>query len=296
MKRLATFVVCAMLLCVSAGFAAVNRSDFESGLRHYNAGRFPEAVISFSTAADLNPYDPATHYYLANSLAYLKDYQGAFDEYQMCHQLDSNSMYAGYCKVAMQRFAAAARDQEANGGGPFSAGGDSDSPDFIFDGATQELIVLRQTLSLMGRQTMAERDRIRRAGTVSANSRMRHSWLIAARLREDAHKRMLGAIDSHDLDEMDRVSAALLRYHNHLGRMHSRQYMRESAARAAAIETTATNLATQFYARRSRSGVSLQPAGTNLYVRNYEHFEPQALKATAEKLRLPAQKKPGTQR
>jgi tetratricopeptide (TPR) repeat protein len=260
-------------------------------LQHYNAGRFPDAVIAFSTVADRNPYDQAAHYYLANSLAYLKDYQGAFDEYQMCYQLDPNGTYAAYSKVGMQRFASAARDQENDGSGPFAAG--SEPPDFIFDGPTQELIVLQKTLSLMNHQTMAERNRIRLGASTSAASRRRYHRALAARIREDAEERFAWPGDPHERDEMFNAVMAMLRYQNHLERMHERQSMRESIERSAAIETTATNLASQFYAKRSRSGVALQPAGTNLYVRNYEHFELPALKARAERLQLPPRKKLG---
>src|SRR5262249_45086446 len=269
--------------------AAASGNEFATGLQHYNAGRFPEAVIAFSTVADRNPYDQAAHYYLANSLAYLKDYQGAFDEYQMCYQLDPNGTYAAYSKVGMQRFAPAARDQDNDGSGPFATG----SPESIFDGPTQELMVLQKTLSLMNHQTMVERDRIRLAASAEAASRRQYYRLLTARIRQDAEERFALPGHHHERDEMFSATMAMLRYQNNLERLQSRQAMRESITRAAAIEETATNLASQFYARRSRSGVALHPAGTNLYVRNYEHYELPALKARAERLQLPAHKKLG---
>jgi len=272
-----------------------SREAYDEGLDNYYAGRYEEAAVCFSRATDQDPDDPSAHYYLANSLAYLEDHEDAVEEYQICYQLAPHGKLAGYCQVGIRRFAAAAseeqRQKQTGPGRPLFGA--------AHIGPGQDLRILHRTLDTVHRQADSDKERVRRAWANTADAAMRTGEERARRIQEQAEQDIadirgafphrLTRYQQALIDEVNHSSALAVNSARQNAQIEARRHMRQGVEHALALEIAAANLESQLIQGPSRSGVMLQPAGTSLYVRNYEYFEPEALAARQEKLKLQSQ-------
>ena len=150
----------------------------------------------------------------------------------------------------------------------------------------------RRSLLSIKRQTEWEKMRARREGTANIDALMDRTELSVRRIQDEAVRTVAeisgpGRRRHHDDDprvaEIQRESAQAIREIRQHAQLAARRHMRDYVARARALEECALNLETQMV-NAPGEGVRLQAAGTNLYVRNYEYVQPEALVAVAKKL------------
>ncbi len=261
--------------------------QLSEGEELYRSGRYLEAVIALSRVVEAEPSSALAHYYLANSLASIKQYEDAISEYEYCHHLSPHSKLGSYSLLAIERFRPLAdRQSRAQRREPLVIPAIQTPP------GHEELSNKRRSLLSIKRQTEWEKMRSRREGTASIDAVMNRTELSVKRIQDEAERaiaeisgpgRRRRRDDDPRVREIQRETAQAIAEARQHAQMVARRHMRDYVARAKALEECASNLETQMV-NAPDEGVRLQAAGTNLYVRNYEYVQPEALVAVAKRL------------
>lgn len=267
---------------------------YDLGVAFYESGRYLDAVIQLSTAVESDAGDAHAHYYLANSLVRIKRYADAMSEYESCIALSPHSLYASYSRLAVQRFQKLAAEQS---GRQFVEGAIPlvDTPP-----GYDEAGHARAALMAVSRQTEREKARLRAEGVGRVDALMAgierqvraiqlETGLATDEIRHARGRRMT-AFHRQAIQDIDEESAARINSLRQAGQYMARKQMRAYVERARSLEDAAQGLLSQMSGRPG-AGVRLQAAGTNLYVRNYDYVQPEALVARAGRLPVPVSAK-----
>jgi tetratricopeptide (TPR) repeat protein len=96
--RLSAILVCGLLLAAMLGCSrdpSVRKQKyFERGNRYFESGKFPEAVIEFSNAVQLDPQYGAAHFKLGESYLKMQRLQDGYSELQRTVELDPGNTKA----------------------------------------------------------------------------------------------------------------------------------------------------------------------------------------------------------
>ncbi len=93
-------LLCGSLLFINI-LAANGSDDKTSGIREYEAAHYDTAIKYFSAALIQSPDDAVIHYYLANSLSQLKQFDSAIKAYNYSLTLSKDEKLSRYCQNAI---------------------------------------------------------------------------------------------------------------------------------------------------------------------------------------------------
>ncbi|HEY9787924.1 MAG TPA: tetratricopeptide repeat protein [Candidatus Obscuribacterales bacterium] len=91
----------AIMLLTTGGPTSAN--ELANGVASYSKGDYASARISLTAATQQNPGNWLGHYYLANTLVQLRQYEAAKAEYTRCMELNAPASYAAYCQKAISQ-------------------------------------------------------------------------------------------------------------------------------------------------------------------------------------------------
>lgn len=279
----------------------------EEGLEHYKAGRFHHAEVYLRVAVTETPGDAMLHYYLANSLVYIKKHEDAIAEYRKCFNLDPSGPFAQYCRKALAAYRLQVPDAPVQ-----------TQPSKVADttdGADEEKVIPVQTLADKYSSKKKTRTPAGNTADTSVNRAIseirRQADLAKSRHRSDAETLSTFALRSGELEvtrieenariEIDRImnpppivgrgfnpllfnpelqkqrAAEVRRQADEavkvargLAQEKSESYKRWSQQKEFELDEVAANLERQLHERSLPGTPRLSHVGTGLYVRNYD--------------------------
>jgi tetratricopeptide (TPR) repeat protein len=273
---------------VSAGaaFSAAWAADpLQDGLSLYAAGRYRDAVVVMSQAALAYPASPVVHYHLANALVKAGMHEQAMQEYQLSYRLDPYSSVAGYCRMALKAYGALEPDAgQGHVRLPALTG--------CQNGFNGDALVTRAKTTIR-RQAEFEKSKHRSTGEALAALAFRHAETDLQKIRQDMNEQLQRALEPPVMtlptgrgvislpmpfnpeiakaraDAIRREAQEQERKVRQFADTRANQYRRWSKEREYALDEVVANLESQLDEPVGRSGVKLQPVGTDLYVRYY---------------------------
>ncbi|MGD9684953.1 MAG: hypothetical protein AB7W16_27620 [Candidatus Obscuribacterales bacterium] len=268
-------IVAAVLFC--AGFACSARAEEEdylkSGIKLYNQGNYQEAIghLGLARAKEFN--NAVLHYYMANAFSQMGKKLDAVREFRIAYALDPESEVGKFSKQALQALGAEKEEEEAPPSPPVRQGPPEKSvADQLRD----------KTLSSLRDQASDASSIHRELGREQAASTARSANDIISRKRSAMMADMLNSGRRPGLTREAREYLSQLEGMFNKSRQGN---IESSNRRARSVEESSRNLQNLINESSGRGGHRLIPAGTNLYVRNYD---------TVGKDRKPTQKTPAT--
>ena len=288
---LATFLVLAGTNPVLAETA------FEQGVRNYNAGRYKHAVVFLSQAVSLDPTNSLCHYYLANTLTRLNQAQEALLEYQICKRLNPSGPVAIYCRQALDALAGQNHLHKhlAEATEEIDNSGIADEKIAAHPRLSAHPAINR-TMYVIRREVEYEKGKHKmqaEAGSKAALAMAEHkARQIKGQAESDIQQAMneswsrVTTLQGNMLvnsylynpelartrtEEIKRAAEEAEKRVRRLGEIRAAEFDKLSADKQKVLEEVAVNLQGQMELPAGRSGVKLQPVGTDLYVRYYGH-------------------------
>jgi tetratricopeptide (TPR) repeat protein len=274
-------------LCSGKALAA---STFESGLKQYNLGRYGHAVVYFSLAEEEEPRNALVHYYLANALVRTGHHEEAIVEYGLCYRLDPHGKVSNYCRQALTAY----KQPLPSAAVPVHISTNSGALDRStrFDGSgakigtTDEDELVARTESLIRQEVIFEKGKHRDMADSFASGALVQVEAEAKRIQDDAAREIEYASQpppgggklvpmpspeaiSAKIEEIKRVAKERENNARRLAQARADRYKEWSQDRQKSLDEVASNLENQLTQPLGRSGVKLQPVGTDLYTRYY---------------------------
>jgi len=107
LKKNTKFLAASSILFCSNFLPVYGESPFlRKGIEAYTAGDFSKAAGDFGAAESAEFNNPVMHYYLANTLAQLKDRDGAIREYRIAYAIDPDGDVGRQCRLALSVYGA----------------------------------------------------------------------------------------------------------------------------------------------------------------------------------------------
>lgn len=101
MKYRLLFIVSCLLLVSQTAALCQSSDSLQTGIRHYNSGRYDLARTFLMKEGMARPSSAAAHYYLANTLVKLGQHGLAQEHYQLTSLLDPSGVYGRYSRQAL---------------------------------------------------------------------------------------------------------------------------------------------------------------------------------------------------
>lgn len=253
----------AAFLAVSA---AAPPNPFNQGVAEYGKGHFTVARDYFRKVLKSQPRSQAAHYYLANTLAQLRDYAGALKEYEAGYDVNPDSDIAASCLEAMTNL----KDYSSEGKPPTAAvkttpAGKAVDEDSVID-ATR---MIRTQLEKESAATSTTADQY-------AKLRQEHAKAEAKRIQDEMQRKL------DDIPVYRRGGYS---------RTQMQQSIKDEAAKQTQAEMARAQAEADYYAKAAKDRqatltdvqaslesqlknpgkTQLVPQGTNMYIRNYVH-------------------------
>ncbi|MCA9803945.1 MAG: hypothetical protein KC777_18370 [Cyanobacteria bacterium HKST-UBA02] len=267
------FIVAAVLFC--AGFACGARAEEEdylkSGIKLYNQGNYQEAIghLGLARAKEFN--NAVLHYYMANAFSQMGKKGDAVREFRIAYALDPESEVGKFSKQALQALGAEKEEEEAPPSPPVrQTPPEKSTADQLRD----------KTLSSLRNQASDASSIHRELGREQAASTARSANDIISRKRSAM---MADMLNSGRRPGLTREAREYLSQLESMFNKSKQSNIESSNRRARSVEESSRNLQNLINESNGRGGHRLIPAGTNLYVRNYD---------TVDKDRKPPQKTP----
>ncbi len=295
MKKLALSM--AAFLALLGGYPAAAETAFEQGVRNYNSGRFKHAVVFLTQAASLDPTNSLCHYYLANTLTRLNQPQEALLEYQICKRLNPEGLVATYCQQAVA--ALAGRSKQAQHLAEASDVLESDTTDKT-DVSTSRLSAhpdINRAMYVIRREVEYEKGRHKTQAEARRKAALAMAEQNAMQIKAQAEADIQRAISEAYVsvpaiignmavnsyvynpnlarvrsDEIRKNAEEAEKSARRIGEIHAAEYAKLATDKQKVLDEVAVNLKSQMEQPAGRSGVKLQPIGTDLYVRYYGHY------------------------
>jgi tetratricopeptide (TPR) repeat protein len=246
----------------------VMASNLDDGIRFYNGGRYAASIAYFKKEIAEHASCVAAHYYLANSLAELRQSNEAIAEYEKTLNLKPQGQVAKFCTTALANLTAASLSQagrdsgtkkEAERNSEIAVGHTqrtSASSDAADDQETEFEQEANQRVTRINKEAVerikaleVEREAQLEPYHYGKYGLVRQSSAITDPIKADYQKQ----IDSIKLCAKKEADAALI----------------EAKQRSIALEDAVIDLH-KAYTRADSSSVRLVPDGSNLYMRNYK--------------------------
>lgn len=255
-----SIVVCLLVALLACNQQARAESPLlKQGIEEYNAGDYANAVGHFGQALSQEFGNPVMHYYMGNAYVHLKERDSAIREFRIAFALDPKSKVGELAKKALSYMKV---DDEASSKPP-------EKPKTAPLPKPPTDIVLERTTSSLQEQA----DRIKNQHTREGHQRAED----VARTGQNIVQRTRGEIDdnltyyrrgrAYKLPMPSDASSLLDRLQKMYGSQQATQ-INEGLKKAEDIQNSAENL--NALLRDKRSSHKLVPAGTNLYIRNYQ--------------------------
>lgn len=285
-----TFSLTLALTCLAPVSRAASGLDGEKaeGLEHLTAGRYQHAETCLRQVAEVQPGDPAVHYYLANALVHLGKHKEAIREYQTSYKLDPYGTVSGYCRKALEAYRADIPAATVASGAGKSAVGSTFAAVIHEYGTTPG--PMNDAIGKIRQEAESEKGRHKQFADSLSAAAMKTGELQAGQIQEAAKDEidriynpapvMIGRAAYNPLmftPEMQKAKADEVRKNadeaSRLARMRAEEradiYKRWTQDRAYVLDETAANLENQLHARNLPGTPRLAATGTGLYVRNY---------------------------
>lgn len=275
-----------VVAAASGAFSTAWAADpLQDGLRLYTAGRYGDAVVVMSQAALAYPASPVVHYHLANALVKAGMHEQAMQEYQLSYRLDPYSSVAGYCRLALKAYGVPEPDpSQGHVRMPIPVGWQN--------GPGGQALVVRAKTTIR-RQAEFEKAKHRSEGEALAALAFRHAETDLQKIRQEMNEQLQRALEPPVMtlptgrgvisiqmpfhpevakaraDAIRREAQEQERKVRQFADIRANRYRRWSKEREYALDEVVANLESQLDEPVGRSGVKLQPVGTDLYVRYY---------------------------
>jgi hypothetical protein len=289
--KLATGLLAVLLFAGRPALSAAG-ALLDEAVKDYQAGNYQQAVVKLARITGADPFNVTAHYYLANSLVYVKEKQEAKEEYRLCYVLDPHGPLSDYCRQALVLFKEPIpSDRDAkimrdtifgalkNAGLNVPASGTPISP----PGAPVSASI-DQTLSLIRKEEKFEKAKQQSIGDAGAQAAAvqgeQAARAVDARAEADIarlYSRPSPGVQPLTLDE---IRARELSIRNSAvdeknrilrdAQLKADRYQGVAKEKQVSLEQVADNLEKQLATPHSGKGVRLLPDGTDLYVRHYD--------------------------
>ncbi|MBU6454802.1 MAG: hypothetical protein KGS72_23745 [Cyanobacteria bacterium REEB67] len=254
--------------------ALADEANMATGIGQFQAAKYDDALVSFQAALATDFNNPKLHYYLATTFSHLKRRDQAIKEYRIAYALDPDREVGKLSKQALEMLGASG--ESAKPADKDAVAADKKPPsDPILDKVTAALqkAAMENRLNSQGQSNQLNDDLQRRAqeqldrakqDIQRDNSYYRRGRLIQLPLPPEA----LRQLDS--LKQMyDNQRSSTLDMNNR---------------RSDELQKSADNLQELLTEKgKAGNGPKLVPAGTSLWVRNYQNDSKSAEKATEKK-------------
>jgi len=258
-KELAALAT-AVFLCAgfSCGARAEDEDFLKSGIKLYNQGNYQEAIghLGLARAKEFN--NAVLHYYMANAFSQMGKKSDAVREFRIAYALDPESEVGKFSKQALQALGAEKEETEAPPSPPIrQAPPEKSAADQLKD----------KTLSSLRNQASDASSIHRELGREQAASTARSASDVIGRKRSAMMADMLNTGRRPGLTREAREYLSQLESMFNKSRQSN---IESSNHRARSVEESSRNLQSLINESNSKGGHRLIPAGTNLYVRNYD--------------------------
>jgi len=289
-------ISCAPLWAVSASHAGQASRFYTLGLNEFKKGDYPRTVFYMKRVTQQQPQNALAHYYLASSLVHLKRHKEAIAAYQRSYQLDPYGIVSGFCRRALLAYHAPIPDGDAQRETRETAV-ERDATADAEKSAPSVDPLIGQTHKKMKQQLEEEKARRKAySDSMSANV-LKTAEDKGRKIKEQAEEEIrelyagpwLGRVRGmpYELltptqqaavrqraDEIRREANEKAEMEKHIALERTGHYKQWFSDRQQELEKAADDLETQLHGLPGRSGISLSPVGTGLYVRNYTTFSP----------------------
>jgi len=264
--------------------AALAAGSFELGVKAYNAGKFQTAVNLLTRASAANPYDARIHYYRANALVKLGRHKEAIREYGVAYSLDPGGDCASYCEAALEAYGLESPRQVAE---RTAVDTRSITASDINDARVRISLQAQEATGRLLRSGQQEAAFQQRLGDIQAQrigdnaaaeiASIRSSVLLGVGFRRSRFGaqpfffRQVGFTpgQSAQADLIRQQAASAQASARRTAQIQAQRAAEIAAEKARLLDETAANLQSQMLEASLPGSVTLNPVGTNLYVRNY---------------------------
>jgi len=271
-------VLCVSLtLVASAAQAAPMSPEMKEGIAAYSRGDYRTAMGSLQGALSTEFNNATLHYYLGNCFVHMKQQESAIREFRIAYAISPEGEVGRFSKAALKIYGVDADD----------AGSEPKEPEVKAKPLPKTDPAMDQAIKSLRKQTFFAKDYESRANDFLTRDAERRAQEVLQKTKSDIER------DSVYRDKRGRTtqlpvpldSKKLLenlekQFNNQLNARR-----RSNDQRTDEIQRSADNLENLLNEKRS-TGTKLKPAGTNLFIRNYEHIP--SVKPNAESLGKPA--------
>jgi tetratricopeptide (TPR) repeat protein len=249
--------------------ATASEDLLKQGITEYNAGDFGNAAGHLGAALSTDFNNPILHYYLGNTYVRLKQKEGAIREFRIAYALQPDAKVGEYSKSALALLGASVTEGEAPV--PPKMPASNDFPHQQFDP------MLEKALSAIGDQGKNIATFRNTLGQSSADGLNKSNADALKRLKDQmlqdatryGRRGTVYPATNPSPDDQRKLDALKHDYDSR-----NQRYLDNAAREAAEIQNSARNLQTLLNDQPKQGELKLNPAGTNLYIRNYQAPDP----------------------
>lgn len=259
---------------VTAAFAADSASSLKQGISNYERGKFEAASVSLSAAVNKDPYNPISHYYLANTFLQLHDKSAAIKEYASCFSLDPFGLAGQYSRDALVSLQAS----------PVASSAREDKNRVALDTAKS----VRQAVTCIDKQTNEKGKSHQVSGQISARIASDAATVQAEYVTRQANDLVAEITAANpklppnvqdDLEDIRQKALHRASWIREDAQQQAHRRVAMAARHSEYTEKAASNLMALIAENPKAGHVKVKAAGTNLYVRNYGFESRPELKA-----------------
>jgi tetratricopeptide (TPR) repeat protein len=242
--------------------------EVKEGIIAYNKGDFKSAVGSFSGALNSEFNNPVVHYYLGNCFVHLNQPESAIREFRIAYAISPDNEVGKFSKDALKIF-----------------GVETDEPGTAKDGRTESGRpkgdampdpALEQAIKSLRKQTFFARTSETKSNELNAKDAERRASEHLDRTRQEiknantyvgrrgrVHQPPMSQDSQKMLDDLKAQFDSQL---------NARKKTNDD--KVDELQRSADNLESLLMEQKKGKAPKLKPAGTNLYIRNYESAKP----------------------
>jgi Tfp pilus assembly protein PilF len=251
--------------CIAFGSAALASSNLTAGMNAYNRHDYKTARVSLEKAVKVNPDDAIAHYYLANTLLYLNDREGAKREYRKGLENAESDEIRDNCQSALKSLQRLGQSpaQATAAIKPLTGTTHATEPE-------NTASVLQRQAEERKRTVEQQTENMQKSITQTASERAKAVTEEAKQVTDTtdytakAARKARAYYDDINSDAKQRAGQ-LIKSANQQAATYKQMVNEKNRA----YDESVRNLNDQLNSRTGPGGVQLNPNGTSLYVRNY---------------------------
>lgn len=262
-------------------------SNFQSnsaaklGLAYLNSKQYSKASESLKLAIQADPHNAHLYYYYANALVHLSEHHDAIAAYRRSYEIDPYSTVSGFCRQALLGYnvAVPVADPKQQGSHFTNA-----SETIRRQAAEEKARKKKHADHLSGKvldSGLAKANRIKAEAEAEIKQMYENPILYDSNGEPRAYGLPYWRLPPVQQDalkaraeQIRRDAAERAQFEINQSSDKSSEYKKWLKEREGDLDNVSESLETQLRVKGSRSGVSLNPVGTGLYVRNYSTLKP----------------------